>query len=99
MIDVAVHGSVGPIVRSLDFDAANMRVLTSTLAAEVFELSARDGTNCMVGGGPMLQGHAHSDLDCELHGLAPHPTSARCDADGYTLGLYLFLVLFIFIGL
>jgi len=85
VIDVAVHGSVGPIVRSLDFDAANMRVLTSTLAAEVFELSARDGTNCMVGGGPLLQGHAHSDLDCELHGLAPHPTSARWDTNALDL--------------
>ena len=77
VIDVAVHGSVGPAVWSLDLDAANMRLLASTLAAEVFELSARDGTNCVVGGGPLLQGHAHTDLQCELHGLAAHPSAPR----------------------
>lgn len=77
VIDLAVHGSVGPVLRSLDFDAPNMRVLAATLAAEVFELSARDGTNCVVGGGPLAQGHAHNDLDGELHGLAPHPSAPR----------------------
>ena len=77
VVDVAVHGSVAPIIRSLDWDTSVNRLLIGTLGAEVFELSSRDGTNCTIGGGSLLQSHAHGDLDCELHGIAAHPTLPR----------------------
>jgi microtubule-associated protein-like 6 len=77
VIDIATQGSVAPVIRSLDFDPGPNKLLVGTLGAELFELSSLDGTNCSVGGGPLLQGHAHPDEDAEVHGFSAHPTSAR----------------------
>jgi len=90
VVDVAHYGSVLPVIRSLQFDCNTNRLLVATLAAEIFELSARDGASTVVGGGPLLQGHAHSDALTEVHGISAHPTLPRfaTTADDATLRIW-----------
>jgi microtubule-associated protein-like 6 len=75
VIDVATHGSVAPIIRSVHWDNEANKVLVGTLGAEIFELSGGDGSNLKVGGGPLVQGHGHTGE--ELHALSPHPFYPR----------------------
>ena len=67
VFDIGGLGSFNPRVRSVCWSADGAKLLVGTMGAEIYEISAGDGSNYHAG--PVLQGHCRH----EVHGLAMSP--------------------------
>ena len=68
VFDVAALGSFNPRVRSVCWSSDGAKLLIGTMASEIYEVSAGDGSNFHPG--PILQGHCEH----EVRGLSMNPT-------------------------
>ena len=73
--DLATHGAVCPVVRSIQWENEQSKIVVGTLGAEIFELGGGDGVNLREGGGPLVMGHSHTGD--EVWALSPHPHYPR----------------------
>jgi len=67
--DMAATGSIRPLVRSVCFASGGKKLLVGTIASEVWEINAANGTS-VHDRGALVNGH----FKHELWGLATHPT-------------------------